>query len=931
MRDMIFGLLFVLVALPILGQTQVVGTIIDDFIERALPEVWVSLENSTISIQTNTQGVFILSENLPLGEQILVLSKQGYVTRRMPIIINEGTRLEMGTLSLSVDEIEEQHNSRLITLNDSDLNGDNNESANVSGLLSAGRDVFSSAASFDWSATFFRPRGFDSADGKVLINGIAMNKQLSGRPQWANWGGLNDVQRNREVTQGLKASEYSFGGLGGVTNFIMRASQERKGGRVSYATANRSYEGRIMGSYHTGLSTKGWAFSILASRRFGNQGFVEGTLYDANSFYASIEKKINEKHSLNFTGFYAPNRRGRSTAITQEVFDLKGRTYNPLWGFLNGEQRNTRIREVKEPVIMLNHYWNVSEKTTVNTNLAYQTGTIKNSRIDNGRLRNPAPDYYQLLPSFALQDENPTANDFQNAFLLQQDFVNDGQFDWEQAYESNINSSGPVSLGNIVLQNDVIEDTQLTANVIVNSQLTENITLNGNLNYKDLSSENYAEIEDLLGAQGFLDIDNFAVSESQDGQSGTAAQSDIRNPNRVVIEGDRYKYNYEIDATVVSGFLQSQFVYRKADFYVSTFFSTTTYQRNGLFENGNFPNDTESAGSFGLSEELSFTNGGAKGGLTYKVTGRHLIDFNGAIFSRAPGIRNSFSNARQNNDVVFDLESENIQSADLSYIFRAPLVKVRFSGFYTGFKNGTDIGFYFTENNLVGGEGAFVQEVLTNVARKNVGLELGVEAQVLPSLKLKVAASVGQFTYDNNPDLYLTSDDFEGRIRFGDGTTALKNLHVAGGPERAYQIGFEYRDPEFWNFSFTTNYFSNAYVDVSNLKRSANFLQDEDGQLFNDFNQETANDLLRQQQLDDYFLVNVTGGKSWRVGGNYIGFFATINNVLDQEYVTGGFEQSRRVNYRSSLEEGQRNNPLFGNRFFFGNGTTYYVNAYLRF
>ena len=148
---------------------------------------------------------------------------------------------------------------------------------------------------------------------------------------------------------------------------------------------------------------------------------------------------------------------------------------------------------------MLNHYWNVSEKTTVNTNLAYQTGTIKNSRIDNGRLRNPAPDYYQLLPSFALQDENPTANDFQNAFLLQQDFVNNGQFDWEQTYESNINSSGPVSLGNIVLQNDVIEDTQLTANVIVNSQLTENITLNGNLNYKDLSSENYAEIEDLLG------------------------------------------------------------------------------------------------------------------------------------------------------------------------------------------------------------------------------------------------------------------------------------------------------------------------------------------------------------------------------------------------------------------------------------------------
>lgn len=932
MKNIILKLLLVFATLPVLAQTQVTGTVIDGFAEKALPAVTVVLEGSSATTTTNALGVFVLDQDLPFGEQILILSKNGYVTKRMPIVINEGAALNLGDLSLDVDVVEEQRNISLITLNDNDLNGDDDDgSANVSGLLSAGRDVFSSAASFDWSATFFRPRGLDNADGKVLINGVEMNKQFNGRPQWGNWGGLNDVQRNREFTQGLKANEYSFGGPGGVTNFVMRASQERKGGRVSYAAANRSYEGRIMGSYHTGLNENGWAFSILASRRFGDQGYIDGTLYDANSFYASVEKKINDKHSLNFTGFYAPNRRGRSTAITQEVYDLKGRRYNPFWGFQDGEQRNTRTREIEEPVFMLNHYWKVSEKTTVNTNIAYQTGTIKNSRIDNGRLRNPAPDYYQLLPSYALRFDNPTAYDFQVAYALQQDFINDGQFDWNSAYESNINAAGPVALGNIILQNDVIEDTQFTANVILNSQITDNITLNGNLNYRGLNNQNYAEVEDLLGAQGFLDIDNFAVSESQDGQSGSVAQSDIRNPNRVVTEGDRYKYNYEIDADVVSAFAQGQFVYSKVDFYLGASYSSTSYQRNGLYENGNFPNGREGAGSFGLSEKLSFSNGGLKAGATYKVTGRHLIDFNGALFSRAPGIRAGFSNARQNNDVVFGLESEQVQSADLSYIFRAPLLKARVTGFYTGFQNGTDIGFYFTENNLVNGEGAFVQEVLTNIERRNVGLELGVEAQVLPTLKLKAAASIGQFTFQNNPDIYLTSDDFDGRLTFGDGTTAIKNLHVAGGPERAYQLGFEYRDPDFWNFSLTTNYFSNAYVDVSNLARSANFLQDEDGQAFNDFDQDVANDLLRQEQFDDYFLVNVTGGKSWRVNDYFIGFFATINNVLNQEYVTGGFEQSRRVNYRSRLIEEQQDTPIFGNRYFFGNGTTYYVNAYIRF
>jgi hypothetical protein len=452
-----------------------------------------------------------------------------------------------------------------------------------------------------------------------------------------------------------------------------------------------------------------------------------------------------------------------------------------------------------------------------------------------------------------------------------------------------------------------------------------------------LSSENYAEVEDLLGATGYLDIDNFTEAESGDSSgiiSTASAQSDVRNPNRIVGEGDRYKYNYEIDADVVSAFAQAQFKYNKVDFYVGGTFTQTTYQRNGLFENGNFQNVEGSVGSFGNSEKLDFTTGGLKGGFTYKITGRHVIDVNGGYYTNAPTIRNSFVNARQNNEVVEGLESEQIQSVDVSYIFRSPLVKGRLTGYYTGFEKGTDIGFYFTED--LGGLGddgdAFVQEVLTNVGRRNMGIELGLEAQALPTLKLKAAASIGQYTFTNNPNLYLRSDDFDGALRFGDGTTNLEDLHVAGGPERAFQLGFEYRDPDFWNIGVTTNYFSNAYIDVSNLARSANFVTDGDGLPINDFDADVARGLLQQQQFDDYFLVNIVGGKSWRVNDYFLGFFATINNVLDQEYVTGGFEQSRNATFRNVRDDQARENgPVFGPRFFFGNGTTYYVNFYVRF
>lgn len=932
MKYTMFKLLLLLAVFPVLAQSGVKGTVIDAITTETLPQVQVSIEGTNFGVETNALGEFMLTENLKFGEQILTVRKNGYLVRRLPVVLQEGQMLDLDKITMEVDVSAEQQAIGLISLSDNEVSGDDDDSSsyNVSGLLSAGRDAFLNAAAFDFSATFFRPRGLDNANGKLLINGIEMNKQFNGRPQWGNWGGINDVQRNREFSMGLSPNEYSFGGVAGITNIIMRASQERQGGRISYAAANRSYNGRVMASYSSGLMANGWAYTVLGSRRFGEEGYQGGTLYDANSFSASVEKKLSDDHSLNFTAFYTPNRRGRSTAITQEVFELKGRKYNPFWGNQDGEIRNSRIREIQEPIIMLNHFWNISEKTSLNSNIGYQFGTIKNSRIDNGRLRNPSPEYYQSLPSYFLQDENPTANDFANAYQAQQLFINDGQLDWNNLYQSNTNSVDGIS--RIILQNDVIEDSQLSANVILSSQLTENITFNGNVSYRGLSSENYAEVRDLLGGQGFLDIDNFSVSESQDGAQGSLPQSDLQNPNRVVKEGDRYKYNYEVDATVVSGFAQAVFKYNKVDFHLATNLSQTTYQRNGLYENGNYPGSA----SLGQSEKLDFSNYGVKGGMTYKVTGRHIIDLNGGYYTQAPGIRSSFSNARQNNDVVSGLESEQIQSVDASYIFRSPLVKARLTGYYTGFSKGTDIGFYFVEDlATLGSEdgNAFVQEVMTNIERRNLGMELGLEAQVTPTLKLKAAASIGQNVYTNNPDLYLTSDDFAGEeLRFGDGTTNLKNVHVAGGPERAFQVGFEYRDPNFWWVGATTNYFSNAYSNISNLARSGNFVLDSDGLPFNDYDPEIAAGLIKQEEFDDYMLVNIVGGKSWKIDDYFIGFFATINNVLDQEYKTGGFEQSRTANYRNLKEDKSRENgPVFGPRYFFGNGTTYYVNAYIRF
>jgi hypothetical protein len=956
MKKQVLTLIFGLLCVGVMHaqETVVKGQVIDAETSEAIQDAAIKIKGTSTTATTDVTGNFSFVNNVPLGEQILVVSKVGYATKSYPVVINMGETLTIDGITL--DEFIEDGDDYTISLSEDELDEDSGIASNTSGLLQSSRDVFLRAAAFDFSATFFRQRGLDSENGELMLNGIRMNKLYNGRPQWGNWGGINDVTRNQVFANGTKPSEYSFGGISGTTNIIMRASEYRKGGRISYASSDRSYTSRVIGSYSSGLLENGWAFTVSAGRRWGAEGFNEGTPYDANAFFAAVEKKINDKHSLNFVSIYTPNRRGRSSANTQEVYDLKGIRYNSYWGMYDGEQRNSRMREIEEPILMLNHYWDINEKTTLNTNVAYQFGKIGNSRLNNANGPNPDPSYYRYLPSYLLSLDDIN---YQDVFEAQQNFLNDGQIDWNRVYDANATANEAV----YTLYEDRVDDTQLTLNSIFNTELNEHISINASLNYQRLKSENYAKMLDLLGDNGFLDVDTFS-------DIGTDASfSDLRNPNRIVEKGDRFRYNYNLEAEEIAGFAQAQFSYNKVDFYLGGRVSTTNYQREGLYDNGSFSTFytnglgqyTDASGnilapgaspvelpgvadgsisySYGNSEQVDFTGYAGKAGFTYKITGKHLVDVNAAYVAKAPTLRNTFSNSRQNNDIVRDIKNQVTSSADVSYIFRSPLVNARLTGYYNLTEDATEISFFFADgislnsgnigaNTEVSGS-AFVQEVLSGVERRNMGIEFGAEVQLTPTVKIKGAAAIGENVYNNNPNIYLTSDDFIGELDLG--VSNLKNYKIAGGPQNAASLGFEYRDPKFWWFGVTGNYFSNAYVDVSPITRTSNFYLDQDGLLINGYDPAVARQLLAQEQFDDYFLLNLVGGKSWKLGDYYLGFFASISNVLSEEYKTGGFEQSRNANYTELLEDKSLDTPVFGSKYWYGRTSTYYVNVYLRF
>ena len=807
-----------------------------------------------------------------------------------------------------------------ISLSDDELNDDTSVSDNISGLLNSSMDIFYRTAAYEFSSSFFKVRGLDTENASLHINGIKMNKIYNGRPQWSNWGGLNDVLRNQELSNGLIPLKYSFGGALGSNNINVKASEYGQGGRVTYSSSNRSYANRLMASYNSGMLNDGWAYSISIGRRWGDEGYQDASFYDSNSAFLSVEKILNDNHSLNFVAIYAPNRRGKVSPNTQEVYDLKGTKYNEYWGYQDGEKRNSRVKRVVEPIVILNHDWEINESSSLETSLGFQFGELGNSRLDYAGGGNPSPAYYQDLPSYFLGDED--GPNYEGAYLAQENFVNNGQINWNRIYDANLTNASVNLDAAYVLYEDRADDKQLSFNSVFSHQIDDNIKVSAAINHRSLLSDNFAEVTDLLGGLSYSNIDSFDNLDYN-----------LLDPNSTIFEGDKFKYHYEIDAKESSIFTIFNHSYNKIDFYYALNFTGTTYQRNGIFEN-----EANAGNSSGKGDKVSFDGYGAKAGFSYKFSGKHILDFNAAYIEKAPSIRNTFTNSRVNHNIVGSdanglinntpITEEKITSFDANYIFRTPIFTGRISGFYSYIEDANEISFYYADG-LVGfsEDSEFVQEILQGINKKHIGLEFGVEAQIIPSFKLKAASSIGQYTYDNNPYLYLGADNYTVPV----GPSNLKNYKLAGGPQRAYSFGFEYRDPDYWFVGVTYNYFTNTYVDPSPLTRTQNFYLSQDGLPFNDYDLDTARNLLRQEKFDDYSVLNMIGGKSWKIDDYYIGFFASINNILDKKYRTGGFEQGRNANYRQLLEDVNKPKRVFGPKYWYGRGTNYFLNLYFRF
>ena len=883
---------------------SVKGVVINEATKKPLLGVSVSVIGMSIVTTTNAKGGFIL-KIAPLGKSLIEIQLQGFDAVKVPVNCIEGKEIDIGFLVLtpSFDVFDE---ASVIAISEMELLDDEGNADNVTGLLAASKDAFSRAAAYSFGQAWFRVRGYDSENATVMMNGITMNKIYGGRPQWSNWGGLNDATRNQEVTFGLAPTERVFGGVLGTTNMITTASLYRPGTKITISATNKSYKGRLMVTHASGLK-KNWAYTFSASRRFAKEGYFQGSFYDANSFFAAVEYQPSSKQSFNLTAIYAKNTRGKNAGHTQEVWDLMGSRYNAYWGSQNGRKRNARVKEVNEPMLMLTHQIKLLDKTAVNTSIAYQFGSIGNSRLGYFKQQNPDPTYYRNLPSYFQTNDplNPTIiPESITAFTSNPKRF---QIDWLQLYKTN--KALDFENAGYYLYEDRNDDQTLSVKTVFSTELTKSGSVNIGLSYVDFNSLNYAKMVDLLGASYLIDIDGF---------NNTSNNLLSDSP---IFKDDAFNYKYHLTAKKKAVFGQYQYQKNKIDVFASVQFVSTTYQREGLFQNELYEDN-----SLGFGEEMAFNTPQFKMGMTYKITGRHLLNLNAASISKAPTLRNSYSNGRVNKDVVLNLESEQINTVDVGYVHRSPLIKSRITAYYTSFSKGTDISRYYDQNL-----GEFVAEVLTDVEKKHLGVEVSFETKITSSINANFVASIGKYSYANNPLSYYTSD--ESLIAEAAPVPAfLKGYHTAGTPQQAFSVGMDYRSQKYWWIGINANHLSHTYVDVASGLRTARFYTNPaTNQLYEGVTKQDVEEILVQEQFDGYFLVNIIGGKSWKTKKMYISLFISASNVLNTQYRTGGYEQGRYGNYELLEKDKNRATPMFGAKYWMGYGASYYVNFSVSF
>jgi len=592
----LFLMMFVLmISIVTMAQTSLRGRVIDRSTQSPVVGAKVTLANHNISTTTNASGEFVLLYLDAMDEEAII-EADGYVAalELVQLQADQANELE---IVLQQDIVSQAQDEILLNLTEEEMADDEGRSQAQASSSSASTDVFNSMTSFAWSTARYRNRGYSSNTESYYIEGLNFNSQERGQFNYSAMGGLNDASRYKEVLNPMEATNFTFGGIGQSTNYLMGASRYAQGWKVGAAGTNRNYKARLNATYSSGVMASGWAVTAQLAYRFSpyidNKGIIgEGIKYYSLGYFLTAEK-IWDNARLKLITFGAPTERGQNAAVTQEVYDLTGsNNYNPYWGYQHGKVRNSRIVKSFDPTVIAAYEYKIDEKQMFKVAAGYHYSFYSNSALNFFNAPDPRPDYYRNLPSAMwdgqianpnnetsasqLFDENgnhypwglfighdPAYNSFGSGFVghdgnlvgpsVDQAAYNTlvdlwksrdnktTQIDWDNIYAANYanNAEDPTASARYILERRHNDIQEASASFKYENTQYDHLKMTVGAEGKFSQGIHYKTIDDLLGGNQWIDIDAFADRDIKELATNSGfTQEDIANVRKNEIASD---------------------------------------------------------------------------------------------------------------------------------------------------------------------------------------------------------------------------------------------------------------------------------------------------------------------------------------------------------------------------------------------------------
>lgn len=770
--------------------------------------------------------------------------------------------------------------------------GEDDNTMNTISIVGSNHNVYANDVGYRFSAARFKYRALGGRYNEMFINGNPVNDVERGEFNFAYVGGLNNQTRNADHVLPFEDNNFGMTALGGSNNYNFRPSSMPTGHRFSLSGANRAYTVRAMYSYNSGVSKNGWIFSGGLTYRWASMetANVEGTFYNALSYYLGIEKIINEKHSISLVTWGNPTERATQAGSTDEMYWIANNPYyNPMWGYQDGKKRSSSIAKTFAPSALLTWDFKISDKTKLVTSLLGKYSMYSKSSLDYSNSTNPRPDYYSLMPSYYYDvwgtggDTGATALANWRAAYDYLSVKENRQLNWDKLYYANKSASlqGADAMYWLRAYHDDQLAFSLSSNLNHKLNATDEISLG--LNVSTTKGMHYQTLEDLLGATSFHNINNYAVGTYA--ETGDEVQYDLNNPNQVVNKGDKYAYDYNIivnKATLWATYATSFMNASRA--FLSARITGTSMQRDGKMRNGLFANN-----SYGKSGTAYFLDGGAKVGLNFNLGKGNNILLGMHLESKAPTARTAFLAPQMNNEFVQNLKPETNLGFELGYTLTTSWLQANLNGYFNQLHDVTEYSMAYNDIDH-----SFTYISLTGIQKEYYGVELGLNFKVTDWLNVKALGTISEAKYTNNSNVvYMRSDGQKGTdgSYFYKDVCLNKDMREGGTPLTAASIDLSYHNSG-WFIDLIGNWYDRIYLYYSPIIRYESDFPD----LNNDGVREIPDGALDQAKGKGGFMLDASIGKSMFLKkGRSISINLMLSNILNNRKIcTGGMEQNRK-------------------------------------